>query len=57
MITQQASSLISEAARAQLRILLSPRALIKGNGDYEIGFEAAKRQILESLQSFSGGSL
>jgi hypothetical protein len=57
MITQQASSLISEAARAQLRILLAPRALIKGNGDYEIGFEAAKRQILESLQSFSGGSL
>lgn len=51
------SALISEAAREQLRILLNPKPLVKGDGDYEIGYESAKRDILESISAFSGGNL
>ncbi len=51
------SALISESAREQLRILLNPKPLKKGDGEYEIGYETAKRDILESISAFAGGNL
>lgn len=51
------AALISESAREQLRILLNPKPLKKGDGEYEIGYETAKRDILESISAFAGGEL
>ncbi len=51
------TTLISESAREQLRILLNPQPLTKGDGEYEIGYEKAKRDILESITAFVGGDL
>lgn len=49
--------IISEAAREQLRILLKPVPLKKGDGAYEIGVEANKRDVFESISAFAGGVL
>lgn len=51
------SMLISESAREQLRILLNPKPIKRGEGSYEIGYETAKRDILESISAFAGGEL
>jgi hypothetical protein len=52
-----AATVISEQAKELLRTLLCPTPLQKGDGPYEIGVEANKRAIVQSLESFLGGPL
>lgn len=51
------STVISEQAKELLRTLLAPTPIYKGEGDYEIGYESAKRDTVQSLESFIGGIL
>lgn len=48
---------MSEVVRQAFRELLTPKPLNKGDGDYEIGVEANKRNIKESLEAFLGQPL
>ena len=52
-----AASVISEQAKELLRTLLAPTPLYKGDGEYEVGYESAKREIKQSLEGFTGGYL
>jgi len=49
--------LVSEYVREALRALLRPEPLKKGDGDYEIGVEATKRDIKASLEALLGYTL
>lgn len=48
---------MSQAARQCFRALLQPTPLKKGDGDYEIGVEATKRDIKASLEALLGDAL
>ncbi len=55
--THLAHPLISEAVRKAFREILAPKPLEKGDGAYEIGVEANKRNIKESLEALLGQTL
>lgn len=51
------ASVISEQAKELLRLLLDAKPLYKGDGEYEVGYESAKREIKQSIEAFIGGPL
>jgi len=57
MLQTQQATLIAEPVRDHLSLLLEAKTLVKGDGDYEIGYEQAKRDIKESMLAMIGGRL
>jgi len=57
MLQTQQATLIAEPVRDHLSLMLEAKPLVKGDGDYEIGYEQAKRDIKESMLAMIGGRL
>lgn len=54
LMTTTTTSLIPAATRDLLSIILTPKPLAKGDGEFEIGREVMKLEMKLSLEAFSG---
>lgn len=53
-IQSRTTAHLSESTKDLLSTLLAPKALKRGDGDYEIGREILKEEIRVSLEAFTG---
>ena len=54
MIDRTYSTRMPTQVSHALEVALTPNPVSKGDGDYEIGYEAAKRDVLAMLRSVLG---